>query len=299
MLKELKTFLAVVRHGTFGAAGESIGLTQSAVSAQMQRLEQALGAELFTRTRHSATLNASGQEAVPLARQIIELFGEMGVRVASGKLSGALRLGAVQTAQIALLPGALKLLHEQHPQVSVRLVQGSSLALIGQVDSGEIDAALMVAPPFSLPRELLWQPLMREPFVLAVPSEEPGSDWHKLLGRYPFIRYDKSSFGGRVVDHFLKQHGLRIDATINAEDVDAMVHMVARGLGIALVPVTRPQFAPDNVRAVSLGEATFYREIGMVSHDAPERGGLVTVLRECLRQTAGGLANAHPALNKA
>ena len=133
---------------------------------------------------------------MPLARQIIDLFGEMGVRVASGKLSGAWRLGAVQTAQIALLPGALKLLHEQHPRVSVRM------------------------------------------------------------------------------------------------------HMVARGLGLALVPVTRPQFAPDNVRAVSLGEATFYREIGMVSHDDPERGGLVSVLRDCLRQTAGGLANAHPALNK-
>jgi DNA-binding transcriptional LysR family regulator len=298
MIKELKTFLAVVRYGTFGAAGANIGLTQSAVSAQMQRLEEVLGASLFTRTRHSAILNASGHEAVPLARQIVELFSEMGARVASGELSGALRLGAVQTAQIALLPDALKLLHELHPKVSVRLAQGSSLPLIGQVDSGEIDAALMVAPPFSLPHELLWQPLLREPFVLAVPSTAAKHDWRALLGEYPFIRYDKSSFGGRVVDQFLKKHGLRCEASINAEDVDAMVHLVSRGLGIALVPVTRPDFAPPNVRAVSLGDATFYREIGLVSHAHPERGGLVEVLRDCLHQAALRLENAHPALKE-
>jgi len=63
VLRELKTFLAVVRWGTFAAAGSRIGLTQSAVSAQMQRLEEALGAPLFTRTGRSATLNEAGEEA--------------------------------------------------------------------------------------------------------------------------------------------------------------------------------------------------------------------------------------------
>ena len=54
MLRELKTFLAVARHGTFAAAGLHIGLTQSAVSAQIRNLEQALGVRLFDRTgRHA------------------------------------------------------------------------------------------------------------------------------------------------------------------------------------------------------------------------------------------------------
>lgn len=296
VVKELKTFLAVVRWGTFAAAGAHIGLTQSAVSAQMQRLEEALGASLFNRTGRSAVLSQAGHDAVPLAQQVVDLFGEMGLRLASGALRGVLRVGGVQTAQVALLPEALKLMHSQQPQVSVRLVQGSSLFLVGQVDSGEIDAALMVAPPFALPRELLWQPLVREPFVLAVPRTESSNDWRELLRRYPFIRYDKASFGGRGVDQFLRRNHLLLDATIDAEDVDAMVQMVSRGLGVALVPVTRPDFAPPNVRAVSLGDVTFYREVGMVSHRDPERGGLVTLLGDCLRKTAQGLDNRHPAL---
>ena len=262
----------------------------------INRLEEALGAPLFTRTGRSARLNDSGEDAVRLARQIVELFGEMGDRVTSRELRGVLKVGSVQTAQVGLLPNSLKLLHGQHPQVSVRLLQGSSLSLMAQVDSGEIDAALMVLSPFSLPSELLWQPLLREPFVLAVPDTETSDDWRDLLRRLPVIRYDRSSFGGRVVEQFMKEHDLETDATIDMEDVDAMVKMVSSGLGIALVPVTRADFAPGNVRTVSLGVDTFHREIGMVFHHAPERSGLVGVLRDCLVATARELPTVHPAL---
>jgi DNA-binding transcriptional LysR family regulator len=296
VLRELKTFIAVVRFGSFAAAGTQIGLTQSAVSAQIQRLEQELGAPLFDRTGRSARLNDAGTEAVTHARQIIELFGEMGDRVTSRELRGGLKVGSVQTAQVSLLPSALKLLHQQHPQVSVRLLQGSSLFLMGQVDSGELDAALMVLSPFSLPSELVWQPLLREPFVLAVPAREKSSDWRALLGSYPVIRYDRSSFGGRVVEQFLKRHHLKMDAAIDMEDIDAMVKMVSSGLGIALVPVTRTDFAPGDVRTVPLGEHTFYREIGMVFHGTPDRGGLVGALRDCLVTSARLTPSRHPEL---
>jgi DNA-binding transcriptional LysR family regulator len=63
MLRELKTFLAVAQHGTFAAAGLHIGLTQSAVSAQIRNLEQALGVRLFDRTGRQAILNPAGQRA--------------------------------------------------------------------------------------------------------------------------------------------------------------------------------------------------------------------------------------------
>lgn len=202
----------------------------------------------------------------------------------------------MQTAQLSVLPGALRLLRERHPQISLRLVQGSSLFLMGQVDSGDIDAALMVLSPFSLPSELVWQPLLSEPFVLAVPADEPGDDWREILERQPVIGYDRSSFGGRVVEQFLKRQGLEAKTTIDMEDVDAMVKMVSSGLGVALVPVTRPDFAPSNVRIVPLGVDTFHREIGMVFHRAPERSGLAGVLREYLVMSASEMAGAHPLL---
>ena len=73
MLRELQTLLAVAQHGTFAAAGERIGLTQGAVSAQIQRLEEELGFPLFDRTGRSATLNAAGRETLARAQEIVSL----------------------------------------------------------------------------------------------------------------------------------------------------------------------------------------------------------------------------------
>jgi DNA-binding transcriptional LysR family regulator len=67
MLRELKTFVTVARLGTFAAAGQQVGLTQSAVSAQIRVLEQHLGVRLFDRSGRAAVLNAAGRYALPLA----------------------------------------------------------------------------------------------------------------------------------------------------------------------------------------------------------------------------------------
>ena len=73
MIRELKTLIAVSTEGTFAAAGNKIGLTQAAVSAQMQRLEQSLGFALFDRTGRSATLNAAGLQTLSQATELIRL----------------------------------------------------------------------------------------------------------------------------------------------------------------------------------------------------------------------------------
>lgn len=75
MILELRTFIAVARHGTFAAAGERIGLTQSAVSSQIKRLEESLGFALFDRTGRSATLNTAGGETLARAEEIVAMTG--------------------------------------------------------------------------------------------------------------------------------------------------------------------------------------------------------------------------------
>ena len=73
MIRELKTFVMVCRHGTFAAAGQQIGLTQSAVSAQIRQLEDALGMPLFDRSGRSAVLNSAGKRVLPMAEEILDL----------------------------------------------------------------------------------------------------------------------------------------------------------------------------------------------------------------------------------
>src|SRR5476651_586631 len=112
MLRELKTFIAVTRYGTFAAAGMHIGLTQSAVSAQMRNLEQALGQQLFDRTGRQAILNAAGERALPMAREMLELFRRMATADNADECRGELKIGAIASVQTGLLPSALVRLRE-------------------------------------------------------------------------------------------------------------------------------------------------------------------------------------------
>ena len=281
MIRELKTFVAVAQHGTFAGAGARIGLTQSAVSAQIARLESELGHALFERTGRSARLNAAGREALARAGEILGLYDRMGEHLdAPGAAQGTtlLRVGAVASVQTSILPPALAAFRRAQPRCRVRIEPGVSLALLGQVDAGEIDIAVMIRPPFALPAELEWRPLGSEPFVLLAPKKKRGS-WRELLASQPFIRYDHASFGGRQVDRFLRRARIDVNESIELDELQGMVQLVAQGLGVALVPkVLGHAHWPAQVRELVLGEDTFFREIGLVERPRHSRQPLAAEL---------------------
>lgn len=262
MLRELKTFLAVAQHGTFAAAGLHVGLTQSAVSAQIRNLEQTLGVRLFDRTGRQAILNPAGQRAVPMAQEILATFSRMAISEDASAFRGELRIGAVATAQTGLLPQALLRLRQQAPGVEPKLVPGVSLNLLSQVDAGEVDLAIMIKPPFELPKELSAQVIRREPFVLIVPPDVEGDDPLQLLAEHPHVRYDRNSFGGRLVTRFLREQRIDVHVALELDELEAIVKMVECGLGVSLLPTAGLWLEyPLKVRVIELGELTFYREM--------------------------------------
>lgn len=286
MLKELRTFLAVARHGTFSRTADRVGLTQSAVSAQIQRLEESLGFTLFDRHGRVATLNAAGRDTLERAEQLVALFEQLHRKPGGDDFSVQLRVGAIASVQAAGLPDALVALRAAQPRVRLRIVPGVSLSLLGQVDAGELDAAVLIRPPFTLPSELSWHPLWSERFVLAVPASAKGRDWRSLLQKLPFLRYDRASFGGRQVEHFLQAEGIVVQEAVEMDELGGIVKMVANGLGAALLPESRPYFpAPPGVRVIGLGASEFRREIGMVERLRNGHAGIVEGLRDALRTT--------------
>ncbi len=181
MISELQTFIAVCKHGTFAAAGERIGLTQSAVSSQIKRLEEALGFELFDRTGRSATLNPAGQTTLARAEEICALYAKLGDPPSDASTGGLLRIGAIASAQPTLLARALAGFRKALPQVRVHVSPGVSMRLMDDLDAGQIDAALIIRPPFGVLPELTWQALVHEPYVLIAPKTVPGKNWRTLI----------------------------------------------------------------------------------------------------------------------
>ncbi|WP_250515600.1 LysR family transcriptional regulator [Caballeronia sp. INDeC2] len=291
MLRELQTFIAVARHGTFAGAGAHIGLTQSAVSAQMQRLEAHLGVALFDRTGRSATLNKAGRRTLELADELIALYARLAEPEGEDGRGGSLSVGAIASAHAVLLPEAISAFRRVLPAWRIRLVPGVSLNLLASVDAGEMDMAVIIRPPFSLPAELRWRTLVAEPFVLLAPAAKKDADWRELIETEPFIRYDRRSFGGRQVDTFLTKRRIAVRDSIEVDELPGIAQLVARGLGVALVPVTDGIGAwPRGAVALELGDDTFHREIGLVERarrvraDEPDAA---TRLAGCIVEAAG------------
>jgi DNA-binding transcriptional LysR family regulator len=300
MIHELRTFIAVCKHGTFAAAGERIGLTQSAVSSQIKRLEDELGFELFNRTGRSAVLNPDGQTTLARAEEICALYAKLGDLPGGEGTSGLLRIGSIASSQPTLLTRALQRLRQSFPRVRVRVSPGVSMGLMDELDAGRIDAALMIRPPFGMLPELTWQSLIHEPFVLVIPEAVPGKDWRAVLQTQPFLRYDRSSFGGRMVEAFLRREALTVDDAVEIDEIAGLIHLAAKGVGVALVPLVEAHLPlPPGVRVLSLGESTFYREIGLLQRKPRATPPLVAQFAQCLREAAEANPAPVPALSKA
>lgn len=266
MIKELKTLIAVAREGTFAAAGNKIGLTQAAVSAQIQRLEAELGFEIFDRKGRSAHLNRMGHQILLQAQELLRLYDNLGSTTVGLPASVLVNIGSIASVQRSYLPDALAKFHQQCPQCRTRVIPGLSMELVNLVDAGEIDMAVIIRPPFSLQSDLRWTTLALEPYRLIVPRDVPGEDWSELLSSQPFIRYDRSSFGGRQVDRFLRQMHFTLREVCELDELEAIIKLVENGVGVALVPQTAThQEWPESVRALDLGHHTFHRDIGLVN----------------------------------
>ena len=293
MIRELKTLVAVAREGTFAAAGQKIGLTQAAVSAQMQRLEAELGFDLFDRSGRTARLNERGHQTLVQARELIALYGHLGSRSIEGLPTAVVNIGAIASVQRSMLPDALASFHKQMAHCRTRVVPGVSKDLIDQVDAGELEMAAIIRPPFSLHTDLRWTTLAQEPFRLLVPRKVGGDDWAELLSSRPFIRYDRSSFGGRQVDRFLRSAHVSVQDVCEVDELDAIVRLVSNGVGIALVPQTATHRKwPAAVRAIDLAGHTFHRDIGLVHRPMRSLGEPARLLARLVCSAYGVAAHA-------
>jgi len=286
MITELRTLIAVARYGTFSAAGDRVGLTQAAVSGHMRRLEETLGFALFDRTGRSATLNAAGLRTLARAEALVAGFDALGEPTQDEEWARPLEIGAIASVHATILTRALVPFRQRFASCRVNLSPGVSLQLMDRVEAGELDLAILIRPAFEPPRELEWAPLACENYVLLVAGNVVGDDWLSVIREQPFIRYSRSSFGGRQVERFLRDHSLTLQEWIEVDDIPAMLSMVESGLGVAVVPLTETILPlPASVRAIALGPAPIHREIGAL-YPKVSRSAAVAGFIECL-QSAG------------
>jgi DNA-binding transcriptional LysR family regulator len=236
----LETYLLVARHGSLVEAARLLGITPAAVTQRVKALEQEIGTSLLVRSGRRVKPTEAGHAILANAAQVLKEIQRLRAAALADQPMGELRIGAISTAMTGLLPLALKRMRARMPQVEVFLLPGPSAALYRALCDGQLDIALLVAPPFALPKTLGSTRIRTDRFVLLAPAAQRGRDAADLLTSEPFIRYDRNNWGGRLVQSWLEKQGIVPKDWIELDQVEAIAVMVSAGLGVSILPEWAP-----------------------------------------------------------
>ncbi len=296
-VRNLRSFLAVARLGSFAAAGQEIGLTAAAVGQQMRALEQELHLTLFDRSGRSIVLNTAGRGLVAPVLELVSRFEALAARPRDTELGGTVVMGALVSALMGAFADCLWALKKRHPALEVTLLAGQSADFAQRVQRGELDAAVVTQAPTRLPPSLLWTPLYSEPMVMIVPRrphfalpERPLD----ILRQCPFIRFDRQLWTGQLVDDVLADCGATVQDAMELNSVEAIIALVRQGFGVSIVPqLANVQWTRDRaLRILPLRGVTVQRHVGLLERGQHSRQRFTQAIKAYFPQKAARRAVA-------
>lgn len=270
-IRQLEYLVAVAETLHFRKAAQNCAVTQPALSAQIQGLEQLLGIQLFERNRRRVLLTKAGREAVQRARRVLEDCDALAeaARSANEPLAGELRMGVIPTVAPYLLPRVLPCLRENHPKLRLFLREEFTHELVDRLNSGELDCLLLALPVSG--GDFEHQLLFHDAFWLALPHG------HALLERES-VKYDDLKDQEVLLledGHCLRDQALAIcnrgganeSMRVRATSLGTLTQMVSGGLGVTLLPELAIAVEAREGSGVELrpfAEPVPQREIGLV-----------------------------------
>jgi LysR family positive regulator for ilvC len=241
-LRSLTVFLTVAETLNFSRSGELLHLSVSAVSRTIQRLEDELGQPLLERDRRSVRLTAAGRDFREYAQRSVADWQQMRRKLGKdGELSGEVSLYCSVTASHSVLAPILEAFRASYPAVDIMLHTGDQADGIDRALSGQDDLAVSGRPAVLSPR-MEFLPLMESPMRFCVPAadcqvrsmvrDKPGElDWSALPLIVPERGVTKD-----MLDEWLSERGIRPRIYAQVAGHEAIVAMVALGLGVGIAP---------------------------------------------------------------
>ncbi|MCK8788038.1 LysR family transcriptional regulator [Roseomonas sp. NAR14] len=276
----LETFLTVVESGSISEGARRSNLTPAGVTQRLRALEAEIGVPLLVRAGRGVTATRAGSRVAERARPLLRACRDLTAGLDDDVLAGELRLGAVTTAAIGLLPDLMVALRAGHPGIEIRLHPGRSNELYAKVLDAELDAAMIVQPGFGVPKTCGWLGIRAEPLIVLVPDRLRGADPFAVLAAEPFIRYDERSWGGKLAGDYLRARRIRPREIFELETLDAIAVLVNKGLGVSLVP----DWAPPWPSGLSLARLPVpgapLRHVGLLWQRASVRIGIINAVVE-------------------
>jgi DNA-binding transcriptional LysR family regulator len=284
---DLRAFLAVADLGSFRSAAEMLHLSQSALSRRVDKLEDALGVKLFTRTTRKIELTTIGRTFVHRARNVIlELESALiGIKDVAEQLSGEVTLACVPSAVGYFLPSVLGEYRKHYPKIRVRVLDESSSNVLMAVTRGDADFGVTYIG--TQEADIHFQPLIEEAFVLACPASHPLSKYKKVtwkdVGQHGYIALAQGSGNRFLIDQALAQSEERPRWFYEVNHVPALVSFVLSGLGVGVVPrMALPPDGQEGLVAIPITDPRISRKIGLISRQGRQLPVAAQVLYDML-----------------
>ena len=183
-IRYFESLICVSECGSIAGAARAQNLTAAAVGQRVALLEDHFDTTLLDRRSRRAVPTQACMKLLPIARQMVSNFHEMGVVLEPTGLSGKFVLGAIPTALTGVLPETIRQLANLAPKLALEIKPGTSETLFNQLGEGKLEAAIIALPPFSLPDRYVVDVIRAEPLVL-LSKQGAGRSPREILERNP------------------------------------------------------------------------------------------------------------------
>jgi DNA-binding transcriptional LysR family regulator len=295
---ELRHFVAlraVAQEGSFGRAAARLGYTQSAVSQQIAALERAVGAAVFDRPGgpRPVTLTAVGELLVDHGGALERTLAcaEHDLRRLLAGQGGRIAVGTFQSVSVAVLPGMVRTLRTERPDLVVELFESDDGdVLADRLRDGQLDLSFVVDAWEHGLEGCELEVLHTDPFVLVSPRSATAStvSVRDLVGM-PLIGQPANQCQF-LIDQGLRQHGVEPDYVFRSADNSAVQAMVKAGMGEAVMPLLAVDVHDPDLAVRTLEPAIEPRRIGIAWRSGRTLSPAACAFIELARQAFAAVA---------
>ena len=257
-LSQIKSFVAVARHGKFSQAAIELNLTQPTISHAIATLEDDLGVQLLFRSKKGVTLTPAGESILVHCDRLLQSMEN--IQQAANRFKsldvGKVNVSAFRGAAAQLLPKIRADFRTKYPQIEIKITEEKDCPQVEQmVYEGKADIGFTILPTT---KDLDTIEVLRDSYILLLPpninlSLKPDTpvSWQQLLS-LPIISYPNQNTCFKQIQNYFATQGHSFKPAEQVRESDTIVNLVAAGSGAAILPNLSVFHIPKGVTACGL-----------------------------------------------
>jgi len=287
-IRDLQYLIAVHDLNNFSKAAERCFVSQPTLSGQLKKLEEELDVALIERSTRQVLFTPVGEKIVAQARDVVHTVNRIKsiAKETDDPMVGEFHIGLIPTIGPFLLPIIMPELAKAYPEASLFLYELQTEKLLDKLLKGELDAAILAKLDWNHPLQEI--PLYTEPMNLAVAAQDDLSKNQEavsinVLENQPVLMLEDGHCLRDQAMGVCFSAGAKEDGRFQATSMDTLLHMVATGAGMTLIPELATRNKVDGVRFLSFTDPTPSREVIMIIRKQSTRVKALTNIADVIK----------------